>query len=177
MIGWLFGLLRMFQVAADNNLTEAEVEAYARANANIQPLMALEFRHSQWLGPVRLVDGDVDRDLLLPVDAALDSGEVVAFQGVQLNVPEEQLDDEPDSQLQVQVAGVAGAVHEYFSVAAKSFESAQVSQYRVSVNLVTGEVLSVVRQAEIEVRSFHTSMTSVTLGCGYTNTSNRELKV
>lgn len=161
----------------DTDLTPAEIEAYARANANILPYMALEIRHSAFPAPVRLIDGNADRDLLLPPTAPLNGGETVTFQGVKLNVPQEVLDDEPDSQLQVQAGGLSGAVHEYLSVAAKSFEVAQVSQYRVSINVVTGVIQSVTPQAELEVRSYGLTLTNTTLSCGFTNTANRELQV
>ncbi|MGH1371126.1 MAG: hypothetical protein ACRBBW_03765 [Cellvibrionaceae bacterium] len=164
-------------MAVATDLTGPEQEAYARANPEINTLTALEVRHSEFPAPVRVIDGNKDRELLLPDEAPLNGGESVMFEGAKLSVPEETLDEDPDSQVTIQAAGVSGWVNRYLSAAAQSFEVAEVSQYRVTVNVVTDEILAITKQAELEVRSHEISMTATALVCGYTNTSNRELQV
>jgi len=160
-----------------SNLTDAEIEAYARANSNVINLMALEFRHSVYPAPVRIVQGDVDIDILLPVEMPVDGGEEVAFLAVGISVPEESIDEDPDSQLRINIHGVSGWVERYVSAAAKSFESAQVSQLLLTYNIAERRLLSVRRHAELEMRSVNVSMTGMSVTCGFTNTSNREIKV
>ncbi len=160
-----------------SDLTGAEIEAYARANTSVINLMALEIRHPLYPGPVRVVQGDLDIEIPLPDDMPVDPGQVVSFQAVSISVPEENLDEDPDSQLRLNVHGISGWVERYVSAAAKSFDVAEVSQLLLTYNIAERQLLTVRRHADLEMRSVNVSMTGMSITCGFTNTANREIKV
>ena len=154
-------------------MTPAQREAYARANSSLLHLVAIEFLHSTFEQPLRIVDFDKDLILPLELDAPVNPGEYRRFTGWDVDVKPPDIDDEVDAVATMQIDGVSGLVQALLVNASKSIEPIKANirfySYNVSTEIVDGPVGTIYQN----VRSIAISSASVAVTTGYSNSANK----
>lgn len=160
-----------------SDLSPAQKEAYSRAKSTAVDLFSLEFRHSTFPEPIRIISYDKPVDVELEDYAPANPGEVVTFMGVAFDPPEESIDTEPGNSFTVTINGISSQALPYLSVAGETPEPIQCSVRYVTLNTRGDTVIGVSRPLDVQVRSFIVSVLSVKISLGYTNLAGRTLDV
>lgn len=154
-------------------LTQAQREAYARANTNLIHLPALEFRHPVFANPLRIVS--YDKNIMLPLEssAPVEADQTKEFAGFLCSIKEPDIDAQVDSTFSIQIDGVSGYVQPLLAVANRSVVPIAATVRFYSYNVSTGAVSGAVGVIHLQVRGIAVTKTSVAVTLGYTNTANR----
>ncbi len=154
-------------------MSPAQREAYARASSSLIHLYSLEFLHSTFTQPLRIVNYETSINLPHEATAPVNPGETVFYEGVRCEVQEPKIDTDADSQSIIQVDGVSGIVHTLIAGAIKTVEPIEGILRFYSYNVKTGAVDGPVGIISQQVRNVAVNKTSVSLTMGYTNSANK----
>jgi len=160
-----------------NELTPAQKEAYARAKTSAVDLFSIEFRHSTFPEPIRMISYDKAVNVELEDYAPANPGEVVTFLGVAFEPPEETIDTEPGNNFTVNITGISSQALPYLSIAGETPEPIACTIRNVTLDTRGDVVLGVGRPQDVQVRSFIVNILAVKISLGYTNLAGRTLDV
>lgn len=152
--------------------TEAWAEAVAIAPINAAILLALEFNHSAFTEPARIVSDRADLVARLEADAPYNPSQYVTFTAlpVDISLPEEST-EAPKSSLTILVDNVSGILVPYLDLAIGTLEPVKVilREY-VSTDLTTPARTPPIRMV---VRAVQVTETRVAIEASYGDPSNR----
>lgn len=107
-------------------ITDAWAEAEAAAGSETTTLYTLEFHHSAFDAPVRVVNDVQDHDLLLEAVAPVDGGDVVTFIGCPFEFPWPEQIEGRAPELRIRVDNVGREISQYLDEAVTQLEAIQV---------------------------------------------------
>lgn len=143
----------------------------ASAPDGVLMLHTLEFRHSTFSQPLRVVLDYTDATLTLEADAPADPGAAVLFVGYNFQVTLPPIEDSATPELSVVIANVSREILRNLLLAAVIPEAVEVS-YRLYLSNATGEPQ--MDPFHVAIRSAHATVMSVEIKAGFGDDANKQ---
>ncbi len=154
-------------------LTDAEKQAYARANIDTVDCWAIELRHSTFSSPVRLINYQVDITHTLEADAPVDASTAVLFTALAFTFIPPKLGDDPVSLLRAQLDGVPGIIQPYIATATQTSEPIEATFRELLIDVTGPTVLQNPYILHLRVHQVVSTMETVVLEAGRINSANQ----
>lgn len=155
-------------------LTNAQKQAYARAHTSTAHLWCVEMRHASFPDHLRVVQHTtpvtVELEAAAPVDASTD----VLFAALGFRLREPEISTEPDTTITIEMDGVTGAVIPYLAAANLTTTPIEVTCRAIAYDTVAETVTTILGIFHLQVRHIRSTLTTVSLSLGYTNSANQD---
>jgi hypothetical protein len=155
-------------------LTDAQKQAYARAHTSTMHLWCVEMRHASFPSPLRVVQHKANVTVTLEATAPVDAGDDVLFTALGFRLREPEISTEPDTTITIEVDGVTGSVIPYLATANQTTTPIEVTCRAIAYDVVAGTVTALLGIFHLQVRHIRSTLTTVSLSLGYTNSANQD---
>jgi hypothetical protein len=154
------------------SLSAAVKEAYARAGSTTRHLISIEFLHSTFPSPLRLVGFDKPILITLEASAPVNPGQSVAFTGIGMEGQEPAFDGETDPQMSVRLDGVSGQLNPLFAGAITTEEPIRAIVRTIAYNVATDATIGIAGIYDLQVNAVNFDLLSVTVSMSFINVAN-----
>ncbi len=152
------------------SLTQAAEEAMASAPDGVVMLHTLEFRHSSFAQPLRVVLDYADATVTLEADAPADPGASVLFVGYNFQVTLPPIEEAATPEMSVAIANVSREILRNLLVAAVEPEAVEVT-YRLYLSTVL--TAPQMDPFHVAIRSAHATVMAVEIKAGFGDDANK----
>lgn len=154
------------------SLNAAVREAYARAGSTTRHLMSVEFLHSTFPSPLRLIGFDRPVTITLESSAPENPGQAVLFSPIGIEGQEPAFDGETDPQMALRLDGVSGQLNPLFAGAITTEIPIRAIVRTVAYDVASNVVIDVAGIYDLEVVSAKFDLLSVSVGMAFVNAAN-----
>lgn len=156
-----------------SELSQAQREAYARAKTSHVELWALEFRHSVFPQPLRIVQHN--RDIIFPIEAGapVDGGTNQNFTGLAFRFREPEIGTDPAPTISIQIDGVSGALLPFIRGALQTEEPIECALRTYLYDVVDNVTVEHSSTLHLQMPKYSTGLITISATFGYANAANK----
>lgn len=156
----------------DTTLSEALAEAYASAPTDVVVLHTLEFRHPDFVTPIRVVSDTEDLVATLEADAPEDPATAVTFQAFAWNMRLPDVAAGSFPTLEIEIDNVSQEIEDALEAAAQSSETVEVTYRPYLSDDLTAPSMD--PPLTLELLTARANLFKVRATAGYANLMNRQ---
>ena len=155
------------------SMTQATIEATARASSKTMLLKCVELRHNQFpSGVIRIVNHATSVDVQLEANAPLHPGEVRTFTNRGMVAKEPDQSDEVDSIYTLRIDGTDGAIQGLFYNARQDGGPVYATVRPISYDVLTETASDPYAVLHLELQDVTINATDIIIKLGYVNSGN-----